>query len=140
MIIRDKKPAEKLFRQFCEFYTARDLKAVLQLCSENITLWGTGKDEQRTGIAEMEVQLRRDWSQSTFATLELISFLPSLDDSLWAAGLCKTQLNIDGKDYVFENLRGSIVLAEEKGKLKIIHMHASFPDLRNPEAGSFPVK
>lgn len=139
MINQDKKPAEALFRQFCEHYTARQLDDVLRLFSQNITLWGTGLDEHRIGIQAMEEQLRRDWSQSTRSTLEPQSFFPSPEHAVWAAGLCKTQLTIDGKDYVFDNLRGTIVIAEEDGRLKIIHMHASFPDFRNPEASSFPV-
>lgn len=60
----------------------------------------------------MEEQLRRDWSQSTRSTLEPQSFFPSPEHAVWVAALCKTQLTIDGKDYVFNNLRGTIVIAE----------------------------
>ncbi len=139
MKIQDTKPAETLFKQYCEHYTARRLNEILQLCSKNMTLWGTGIDEYRVGIEAMKAQLHRDWSQSTRATLDLISFIPTPNHAIWAAGLCKTHLTIDGQDYVFDNLRGTIVITEEQGDFRILHMHASFPDYRNPEAGSFPV-
>ena len=139
MIIQDIKPVETLFKQFCEHYTARCLDEVLRLCSKNMTLWGTGLDEYRVGIQAIEEQLYRDWSQSTRSTMDWVSFIPTPHSAFWVAGLCNAHLTIEDQDYSFDNLRVTIATIEEQGKLKIAHMHGSFPDLRNPAGNSFPV-
>ena len=140
MIIQDIKPAEMLFKKFCEHYSARRLEDALRLCANNMTLWGTGLDEYRVGIEAIEEQLRRDWSQSTRSTMDLVAFIPTPHSTSWVAGVCNAHLTIENQDYSFDNLRVTIATVEEQGKLKIAHMHASFPDLRNPTGNSFPVQ
>jgi len=139
MKLKELSPAENLFMQFCQAYKARDLKAVLSLLTKNINMWGSGLDECRSGLKEAEIQFKRDWSQSEKAAIEVLSFVPTDQNALWAAALCKARLRINGQDHVVENLRGTLVIEKEDGQWKIAHMHASFPDERNSENSSFPV-
>lgn len=138
MIMVENTLAEYLFNQFCERYKSRDMSALLDLFSSNITMWGTGLDEYRVGLTQVEEQLKRDWSQSEKGAIEVISFVPTATDAKWAAAVCHARITIDGKEYVFEELRGTIVIDKENEKWKISHMHASFPDYRNAQNGSFP--
>jgi hypothetical protein len=138
MKIQDKKPAEQLFKQFCEGYANRNLTFLLSLFSQNTNVWGSGVDEYRVGIKEMEEQLRRDWSQSEQAKIEVIRFVPTPEQSLWTAAICQARITIKGEEYLFEHLRGTLTIENENGDWKIAHMHCSFPDYRNAENGSFP--
>ncbi|KTD44509.1 nuclear transport factor 2 family protein [Legionella quateirensis] len=132
--------ATRLLKQFCLGYNKRDLTLLLDLFTHNATMWGSGIDEYRVGLTEIQEQLERDWSQSEQGRIEIVSFIPGYNDLLWAAALCKAHILIDGTEHVFEQLRGSIVLSDEHGTWKIAHMHASFPDYRNAENNSFPIK
>lgn len=134
-----KKLAEDMFNQFCDGYRNRDLTFLLNLFSKNIHMWGSGLDEYRVGLQEVEEQLKRDWSQSEKGEIKVISFVTTAMDALWTAAICQANIIIDGKEHIFEHLRGTIVIEKENGAWKISHMHASFPDYRNAENGSFPV-
>ena len=131
--------AEEIFNQFCNAYKNRDLTGLLKLFTKKINMWGSGIDEYRVGLEEMEEQLKRDWSQSEKSEIEVVSFVPTSIDALWTAAFCKAKVTIDGKEYIFEHLRGTLVIEKDNGAWKISHMHASFPDFRNTEDGSFPV-
>lgn len=134
-----KKIANEVFKQFCNGYNNRDLPCLLNLFSKNINLWGSGLDEYRIGLKQVEEQLKREWSQSEKGEIEIVSFVTTAIDVLWAAAICQAKITINGKEHIFEHLRGTIVIENENGNWKISHMHASFPDYRNAENASFPV-
>lgn len=138
MKIPEKNLAQQLFLQFCELYKQRDLKSLLNLFAKNVNCWGTGVDEYRVGLKEMEAQLKRDWSQSEKGELEIVSFVPAPQEAMWAAARCNVKVIIAGKELMFADFRGTLIAEKEKGKLKISHMHASFPDYRNADGASFP--
>lgn len=139
MIIKDQQPAKLLFNQFCDGYKKRNMTYLLSLFTQNANMWGSGIDEYRVGLKQIEAQLERDWSQSEQGEIKIESFVPTSNDTLWTAALCTAKIIIDGTQHIFEQLRGTIVIAHEDGLWKIAHMHASFPDYRNVENGSFPV-
>ena len=139
MKMPEKKPAEEIFKQFCERYQHRDLQGLLALFTQNTNMWGSGLDEYRCGIREVEEQLKRDWMQAEQGEIEVVAFVPSPQDALWAAAVCNVRLTIQAEEHFFEHFRGTIVIENENGSWKIAHMHASFPDYRNAENGSFPV-
>ncbi len=126
--------------QFCEAYTERDMDKLLSLFTRNATLFGTGIDEYRTGLKEIEEQVKRDWSQSEKGALKLTAFLGPSDHSTWAAANFAAQIQINGQIHTFEPLRGTIILEKEEEVWKIAHMHASFPDYRQAEGASFPAR
>jgi len=131
--------AEELFIKFCESYKKRDLEAALKLFTKNANMWGSGLDEYRVGLKQIEEQLKRDWSQAEKGEISILSFVPTSLDALWAAAVCKAKITVDGKEHIFDHLRGTVVIEKEDGVWKISHTHASFPDYRNTENGSFPV-
>lgn len=138
MKIPKKNPAQQLFLQFCEFYKQRDLKSLLKLFTKNVNCWGTGEDEYRVGLKQMEEQLKRDWSQSEKGELEIVSFVPAPQEAMWVAARCNVKVTIAGQELVFEDFRGTLIAEKENDNLKISHMHASFPDYRNADGASFP--
>lgn len=138
MKMPEKKLTEQAFNQFCEGYKKRDLPFLLNCMTKNINMWGSGLDEYRVGLKQVEEQLKRDWSQSEKGEIEVVSFVQTPTAALWTAAICNAIVTIDGKQHVFEHLRGTIVIEKEDGVWKISHMHASFPDYRNAEHRSFP--
>lgn len=138
MIIIEKIP-QTLLKQFCKSYNNRDLQGVLRLLSKDINLWGTAIDEYRIGIKEIESQLQRDWSQSQASEIEILKFIQTPPEALWAAAICRAKITIDDQQHIFDHLRGTITIAKENNEWKITHMHTSFPDMRNPTNHSFPI-
>ena len=102
-------------------------------------MWGTGIDEYRVGIKEVEKQLVRDWSQSDTGEIKIESFVPASENASWCAAVCTGIITLNGQEHVFEHLRGTIIAEKEDGIWKISHMHASFPDIRNAKNNSFPL-
>lgn len=131
-------PAEKLLIAFCEGYQKRDLPFLLNLFTQNTNLWGSGIDEYRVGLAQVSEQLQRDWNQSETGEINIVRFVTTSQNT-WTAALCQAKITIEGKEHIFEDLRATITIEKEDGIWKISHMHASFPDYRNPENGSFPI-
>ena len=140
MKLPEKNPAKQLFKQFCDAYKKHDLNALLKMMTSDINMWGSGIDEYRVGLLDVETQLKRDWSQSEKAEIEVVSFVPAPEEAVWSEAICHAKVTIDGLRCSFPDLRGTIIVAKEKGEWKIAHMHASFPDYRNADNGSFPVK
>lgn len=130
--------ASQLMKAFCEQYAKRDMHAMLNLFTKDCHIWGTALDEHRTGHIQLKEQMARDWQQSDEGKLEMISTIPVPIDAPFAAGIFKAHIRIQDQMHVFENLRGTIVLAREGDDWKIAHMHTSFPDFRNPTGESFP--
>lgn len=134
----DYNPAENLLIAFCQGYEKRDLPFLLNLFTQKTNVWGSGVDEYRVGHAELTEQLNRDWSQSEAGQIIIQRFVSAPGMATWAAAVCQAHITIEGQTYVFNDLRGTITVEQEKGVWKIAHMHASFPDYRNPVDGSFP--
>ena len=131
---------EHMLMQFCGGYKKRDLPSLLCLFTKKATLWGTGIDEYREGLYQIEEQILRDWQQSDSGEIRVVSFASTPQNALWTAAMCETMIVVAGKTYYFEDLRGTIIAEQEEGSWKIAHMHSSFPDYRNPEDNSFPIQ
>lgn len=131
--------AQTIFNQFCTAYQNRDLATLLSLFTKNSNMWGSGVDEYRVGLQQIEEQFKRDWSQAEKCEIEVVSMIPSTPDALWMAAVCQAKITVAGEVHVFEHLRGTIIIEEENGCWKISHMHTSFPDYRNAENNSFPI-
>ncbi|MFA5959979.1 MAG: nuclear transport factor 2 family protein [Tatlockia sp.] len=134
----DHNPAEKLLIAFCKGYHNRNLPFILELFTQQTNVWGSGVDEYRVGHAELSEQLKRDWSQSEAGQIKIVRFVDSPKNSNWAAAICQAHIIIEGQEHVFNDLRGTVTVEKENDIWKIAHMHASFPDYRNPVDGSFP--
>ncbi len=82
----------------------------------------------------------RDWSQSERGSIEVVTWVQSSQGALWAAADCNAKIVIQGKEHVFEHLRGSLNITQEGDAWKICFMHASFPDTRSALGESFPMQ
>lgn len=138
MKLPEKNKAAQLLEQYCEAYKRRDLPIILSLFTKDCNIWGTAIDEYRTGLKELEIQHQRDWCQSDRGVIQIISWVPVPLEAQFAAAICKAIITIEGKENIFEHLRGTVTIKKEEGVWKIAHMHASFPDFRNAENASFP--
>jgi len=131
--------AQEIFESFCEYYNNRKLEQIVDLFTINTNLWGTAEDEYIAGREGVKKQLERDWRQSEKSEIHIKSFVPAVDNAMWAAAICKAKITLNGKEHVFDHLRGTIILKKEKTTWRIAHMHSSFPDYRNVEGNSFPI-
>ena len=138
MRLPEKNTAIQLLEQYCEAYKQRDLPTILKIFTKDCNVWGTAIDEYRVGLEALETQHYRDWSQSDKNEIRIVSFIPTSIDAHFAAAICKAVITIDGKEHIFDHLRGTIGVSKEDGVWKIAHMHASFPDFRNAQDESFP--
>lgn len=138
MKLLEKTKAAELLEQYCEAYKKRDLPLILKLFTKDCNIWGTAIDEYRTGLKELAIQHQRDWDQSDKGEIKIVNWVSTPPDALFAAAVCQAIITIEGKENIFEHLRGTIAIQKEEGIWKISHMHASFPDFRNVENGSFP--
>ncbi|MGV2432397.1 MAG UNVERIFIED_CONTAM: nuclear transport factor 2 family protein [Rickettsiaceae bacterium] len=130
---------QQILEKFCTFYSNRDLASILKLFTNDATIWGTGIDEYRVGLKEIEEQFKRDWSQSDSGKIVISSHMHSSKDAkTWGSVICKASVTIDGIVHQLENLRGTIILEEdEDGEMKIVHLHTSIPDERQAVGSSF---
>lgn len=138
MKLPEKTKAVELLEQYCEAYKKRDLSSISSLFTKDCNIWGTAIDEYRAGLKELEMQHERDWSQSEKGEIRIVRWVPTPMNALFAAAVCKAVITIDGKENIFDHLRGTIAIRKEEGLWKISHMHASFPDFRNVQNSSFP--
>ena len=126
-----------LFEAFCKHYCTRDMKAILSLFTKDALLWGTGIDEIRRGLDEVEDQLNRDWSQSNSCTFTIEDLETDQQDQNWIAGTVTAHVNIDDVSHTLM-LRGTLITKREEGRNKIRFFHSSFPAANQESGQSFP--
>jgi ketosteroid isomerase-like protein len=134
----EKNKAQAILKDYCQAYSLRDLNKVLSLFTQNCSVWGTGVDEYRVGLKQIEEQHLRDWAQSEKGKIEIVSLSSTPNEAPFVAAIFRATVTIASQTHVFEELRGTIVIHKEAEEWKIAHMHASFPDYRNLEGNSFP--
>ena len=129
-------PAERLFRQFWEGYTTRNLETIRSLCLPNIFIWATAEDEALDGLDAVIKQLKDDWLKSEKASIDVIHRIPTTPGAPWAAALCNLTVWIKNEqgileEHILKNYRCTLNVEKDKdGAWKIAHMHASLPDPR----------
>ncbi len=130
--------AQSMILKFFEAHQNMDVAKLEAMFTKDAFIWGTAEDEYRKGLDEIMAQFNRDWSQSDSCTFTIKSWVKSSEGALWAAADCAAKVVIQGTEYRFENLRGSINITQEDHAWKICFMHSSFPDMRNIVGNSFP--
>lgn len=132
-------PALNLLLSYCCFYEQRTIEKIQELFCDDVVSWGTGVDEYSLGIDALKKNFLRDWSLSSSAKVSIVSNIDTdYQNPFWAAAFFRAEVVIDDELHVFENLRGTICVRQEKGMWKISHLHASFPDYRQSQGDSFP--
>ena len=128
--------------QFAEAYASRDLAKIRSLFVQDsdLVLYGSGADEKRLGVAEVEVQAKRDWAQTEAAKISYEwTSVSSAGSVAWVATDATFRLKAGGQDLTFP-VRGTMVLEKRADKWLIAQAHFSFPAPDQSQGESFPTK
>jgi ketosteroid isomerase-like protein len=128
--------------EFRQAYTQRDMRRALSLFSSDpdVVLVGTGADELRVGLGELQMQLERDWSQSESAAIELGGgiMISAVGPVAWVT-LPQALVHVAAGGQAMDlSARLSGVLEQRAGRWLFMHVHFSFPAAGEAEGESFP--
>ena len=126
--------------KLAEGYAKRDvalLRAVLAP-DPDVVMYGTGADEKRVGLAEIQAHAERDWSQSEAVSLTYGWTSVSAAGSVaWVAADAAFNVKAGGQAMTLP-ARITFVLEKRGEQWLIVHAHASFPAAGQAEGESFP--
>jgi ketosteroid isomerase-like protein len=125
-----------------EGYTRRDLALLLSAFAPDpdVVMYGTGADERRIGLAEIQAQAERDWSQTEAAAVMYEWTSVSAADSVaWVATDASFNLKADGQEMTLP-ARITFVLEKRGEQWLIVRAHFSFPAAGQSEGESFPTE
>jgi len=126
--------------QFSEAYANRDaslLRATFAGDSD-VVLYGTGADEKRVGLVEIQQQAERDWSQSDEASMAYgWMSVSSAGPVAWVAADVTFNLKVGGQALSLP-ARLTAVLEMRAEQWLIVQAHFSFPSGTQAEGESFP--
>jgi ketosteroid isomerase-like protein len=126
-------------QKWLEAYEARNLNALMSLFvpDNDVTVIGTGADEKRIGLAEIRMQLKRDFSQSTGISAELGWYLISAAGIVaWIAADCLFRVRT-GDQEIKLPLRLTAILEQRADQWLISQWHVSIPDAGQSEGASW---
>ncbi len=126
--------------QMAEGYARRDLTLIAAAFAPDpdVVMYGTGADEKRIGLAEIQAQAERDWSQAEATTLTYGWTSVSAAGSVaWAATDAAFNLTAGGHDMTLP-ARITYVLEKRGGQWLIVQAHFSLPATEQAEGESFP--
>ncbi|MBX9805767.1 MAG: nuclear transport factor 2 family protein [Alphaproteobacteria bacterium] len=127
----------KLLMAFCQHYSARDLKAMLSIFTPDAIVWGTGADEIRRGLTQIESQLLRDWSQSDSCAFVIEKTELDEDNPNWIGAILKVNVTMGGVIHPL-TMRLTTITKRVDGIEKIHFCHGSFPEKYQEIGKSFP--
>ncbi|HET9591111.1 MAG TPA: nuclear transport factor 2 family protein [Anaerolineales bacterium] len=125
-----------------EAYGKRDITLLSSAFAPDpdVVMYGTGADEKRLGLGEIQAQAERDWSQTDSAevTYEWTS-ISAAGPVAWAAADASFRLKADGQEMALP-ARITFVLEHRGGQWLIVQAHFSFPASGQSEGESFPAE
>ena len=118
--------ANVLFK-YAEGYKKKDVRAILELCSQNITGFGSGIDEVYEGRQQVHEALTRDLKQADEITLKF-SGMKCYGDPVvaWLSTGCTFE-GVMGKERLMMNGRMTAVLKNTGSRWLIEQIHFSMP-------------
>ena len=127
--------------KFMESYRQRDLEGLMSLLppDDDLFLFGTGRDEKRTGREAFKFQAERDWAQ-----MEALAFnftwhrVSTAGPVAWVASEGLGQGKVGGQEFEFP-LRMTTVLEQHDDEWRFVQMHVSLPASGQDEGDSVPV-
>lgn len=125
-----------------EAYVQRDLALLLSAFAPDpdVVMYGTGADEKRIGLAEIQAQAERDWSQTESAAVTYEwSSISAAGSVAWAATDDSFNLKADGQEMTLP-ARLTFVLEKRGEQWLIVQGHFSFPAAGQTEGESFPTE
>ncbi|HEV2459045.1 MAG TPA: nuclear transport factor 2 family protein [Ktedonobacterales bacterium] len=126
--------------QFKQAYEHRNMGHLLALFAPDadVVLFGTGADEKRIGLAEIQAQAERDWAQAEAFTLEWgWSSVSAAGSVAWVAADVVGHITMGGQE-VHLPLRLTAVLEHRGGSWLWVQSHVSLPAAEQAEGESFP--
>ncbi|MCX6689011.1 MAG: nuclear transport factor 2 family protein [Methanoregula sp.] len=118
--------ANVLFK-YAEGYKKKDVRAILELCSQNITGFGSGIDEVYEGRQQVHEALTRDLKQADEIALKF-SGMKCYGDPVvaWLSTGCTFE-GVMGKERLMMNGRMTAVLKNTGSRWLIEQIHFSMP-------------
>ena len=125
-----------------EGYAKQDLDLVLSAFAPDpdVVMYGTGADEKRIGLAEIQVQSERDWSQTESADITYGWTSVSAAGSVaWVVSDASFNLKTDGQEMTLP-VRITLVLEKRGEQWLIVQGLFSLPAAGQSEGESFPTE
>ncbi len=129
-----------VLNRMSDAYARRDMNGLLALCvsEPDLVMYGTGADEKRIGLAGVQAQAERDWSQTESASLQFGWRSVSAAGSVaWVATDTSFNIKAGGQEMSLP-ARITAVLERRGDQWLIAQMHFSFPSAGQSEGESFP--
>jgi ketosteroid isomerase-like protein len=129
-----------IMNQFAEAFGKRDLGASLALLAPDpdVVFIGTGGDEKRVGLADIEVLFQRDFAQFEDASLKLVRPSVSAAGSVaWVVADLILRAKTGGWEISLQ-ARSNAVLEDRRDRWLIVQLHASLPAAGQTEGEAFP--
>jgi ketosteroid isomerase-like protein len=123
-----------------EGYAKRDLAHLRSAFAPDpdVVMYGTGADEKRVGLAEIQAQAENDWAQTEATALTYGWTSVSAAGSVaWAATDAAFYLKAVGQEMTLP-ARITFVLEKRGEQWLIVQAHFSFPAAGQAEGESFP--
>jgi ketosteroid isomerase-like protein len=138
--VKTEAAVKSVLDKVAEGYAKRDL-ALLQAAfapDPDVVMYGTGADEKRIGLAEIQVQAERDWSQTEAAAVTFGWTSVSAAGSVaWVATDAALNLKAGGQDMNLP-VRITFVLEKRGEDWLIVQAHFSLAASTQVEGESFP--
>jgi ketosteroid isomerase-like protein len=104
----------------------------------DVVMFGTGADEKRIGVAEIQFQAQRDWGQTDAISLAFDWMSVSAAGPVaWVAVDGSFEIRAGGQEFRVP-ARGSFVLEKRNGQWLVVHSHFSTPAAGQEEGESIP--
>jgi uncharacterized protein (TIGR02246 family) len=129
-----------VLERLAKAYAQRDMDLLISafLPDPDVLMYGTGADEKRVGLAEMEAQARRDWSQSEAANIRYgWTSISAAGPVAWVATDAVFHLEGGGQQFDLP-ARATAVLEKRDDEWLIAQVHFSFAAAGQDEGESFP--
>jgi len=130
---------EETLHSYSIAYQKKDIKALLALCSPEISGFGSGPDEVVLGRKDFTRQMKRDLSQATSVSVEFPC--PKIFGEgrvAWVTSGCNFIFRVEGKKKQTMNGRMTMVLRNTGNRWVIEQIHFSIPYIEQSPGQSFP--
>jgi ketosteroid isomerase-like protein len=124
---------------WADSYAKRDIERLLAHIAPDtdVMMYGTGADEKRTGLNEIQMQAERDWSQTDAAAFLFDEpSISAVGPVAWAATACTFRVEVGGESMAFPG-RFTGVFEQRKGRWQVAQAHFSLPAMQD-EGESVP--
>jgi len=137
--LKSESEVKAVLKKLADAYAERNLKNVLSCFApdSDVVLFGTGADEKRVGIEQIQAQVERDWSQTETAAISFDWISTSGAETVaWAAADGEFKFKANGQDMSLP-VRMTFVLEKGEGTWRIVQSHFSMPVPGQEEGQSF---